>query len=563
MRIKAVFFDLDDTLFDATRQVFFQAQKQAAKAMVESGLPVSWKEAFQRQTRTLKKKGPLEPIFETVVSEFDLPFWKKEKIVRTGIETHFNSVLPKRLSLLPGVKKTLRRLRKNGIKILVVTRGIPNRQKKKIQLLGLKKLVDWIEIQDQHKALSKKEHFEKALKKFGLKPEECVSIGDRLHSEIRISNLLGMHTVQMLHGRFAAVPPLKETEEPDFRIKQINELLQVIKKIEFGKHKNPKIVLIGGGTGLATLLSGLKHYTSNLTAIVTVTDTGKSSGVLRREQNMLPPGDIRNCLVALSNQEEVLKKLFQYRFQNGSLGGHSFGNLFIAALASLTGSFEKAVREAGRILAIQGKVIPATLTDANIGVELENGTVLLGEDTIVGRNYPVHKRSPIRRAFLKPKTAKVTLEALQEIQGADLIILGPGCLYTSIVSNLLVNGLAKAVQKSTAKKVYVCNIMTQQGQTDHYAASTHIQTLARYLDAFPDYCLINTKVPAKKNLRAYEKEHAFMVKVDYEQIKKLPIQPIYCDLLQKNAKKKRVENRRDYLRHDAEKVAEAVIRLAA
>jgi uncharacterized cofD-like protein len=292
-----------------------------------------------------------------------------------------------------------------------------------------------------------------------------------------------------------------------------------------------------------------------------VTETGKSSGILRKEQGMLAPGDIRNCLVALSNQEELLKKLFQYRFKNGSLDGHSFGNLFIAALSALSGSFEKAVQEAGHILAIQGKVIPATLTDTNIGVELEDGTIVLGEDAIVARNQPVHQRSPIRKAFLKPFTAKATPEALQEIRNADLIIIGPGCLYTSLVSNLLVKGIAGAIRKSKAKKVYVCNIMTQQGQTDGYSASKHIQVVARYLGFFPDYCLVNSRKPLSKNLQAYEKEHAFMVRLDSDQINRLPTKAIYCDLLQKNTRKKKVLGRREYLRHDAQKVAEAVIRL--
>ncbi|MBU0635978.1 uridine diphosphate-N-acetylglucosamine-binding protein YvcK, partial [Candidatus Micrarchaeota archaeon] len=478
MTVKAVFFDLDDTLFDTTGQLFVAAQKQAAKAMVKAGLPISWKEALNRQLNLLQKRGPMEPVFERLVEQFDLSEKKKQEIMEIWLWHHYNSPLPKKLFLLPTVKPTLKQLAKQGIKIIIVSRGLPERQHKKIKVLGLSKLVDWVEIQDQRKPASKKSHFERGCKKFGLKPSECVSIGDRLHSEIRISNALGMHTIQILHGRFASVPPAKTIEEPDFRIKQIKEVLPLLKKIAFGKHKNPKIVLAGGGTGLSTLLTGLKHFTDNLSAIVTVTDSGKSSGKLRKEQNMLPPGDIRNCLVALSNREERLKKLFQYRFQNGSLEGHSFGNLFIAALTATTGSFEKAVQEASRILAIQGKVVPSTLSNTHIGVELENGQVLVGEDTIVARNDTVHKRSPIKKAFLKPASVKATPEALEEIKNADLIILGPGCLYTSIISNLLVNGIASSIQKSKAKKVFVCNIMTQQGQTDGFSASQHIKKIA-------------------------------------------------------------------------------------
>ncbi len=257
-----------------------------------------------------------------------------------------------------------------------------------------------------------------------------------------------------------------------------------------------------------------------------------------------------------------MKKLFSYRFENASLSGHSFGNLFLAALTQLTGSFEKAVAEASRLLAIQGKVVPSTLTDTQIAVKLANGERIVGENAIVGRDRSVHYRAPIQQAFLVPKKPKASKEALSAIVSADLVVIGPGSLYTSVISNLLIPQLAQAIRKSKANKVFVCNIMTQQGQTDHFSASQHVKTVFKYLKTFPDFVLVNTRIPPSKNLRAYEKEHAFMVKADKELLEELPSKVIFADLLQKNTQKKSDWNRRDYLRHDSDKIAKVLMALA-
>ncbi|MFH0954612.1 MAG: uridine diphosphate-N-acetylglucosamine-binding protein YvcK [Candidatus Micrarchaeota archaeon] len=559
--IKAIFFDLDDTLFDLTGTIGITARKKAIIAMIKAGLLLSKAKALQKIDDFYRSKGPNAPVFELLAKIGTKNPKKQWNLTQTGLKEYYSSELPSQLKPFDDVIPCFRQLQKQKIKLFLVTMGAKKRQLQKIKLLKLSRFFDQIEVHDPQESDSKENHFKKILKKFRLKPSECVSVGDRLHSEIKISNRLGMHTVHMQHGRYANLAATNEFEEADYSIKKISELPGLLPKIENRKTKKPQIVLIGGGTGLSNLLSGLKKFPCELTAIVTVTDTGKSSGKLREDFCMLPPGDIRNCLAALSTREEFLKKLFQYRFENGSLNGHSFGNLFLAALTQLTGSFEKAVTEASRILAIQGRVIPATLENSQIGVELKNGEKIIGEDNIVARNEPVHRRSPIQKAFLVPQNAKASKDAVASIQNADLLIIGPGCLYTSVVSNLLIKDISNAVQKSKAKTVYVCNIMTQQGQTDHFSASQHAQIIAKYLQKFPDYVLVNTRVPPSKNLAAYEKEHAFMVRQDKEVLADLPSRIVYADLLQKHTKKKSDWNRRDYLRHDSDKIAKVLMKL--
>jgi uncharacterized cofD-like protein len=238
----------------------------------------------------------------------------------------------------------------------------------------------------------------------------------------------------------------------------------------------PRIVCIGGGTGMPTVLRGLKHYSANITAIVTVGDDGGSSGRLRREHGILPPGDFRNNIVALAEVEPLMARLFQYRFGEGSaLGGHSFGNLFVLAMTGITGSFEHALRETTRVLAVQGVILPSTLDDVQICAEFQDGTEICGESRIpeVGK--------PVKRLYLKPEHPAAQPEAVGAILEADLIVLGPGSLYTSVVPNLLVEGIAKALIQSDGLKVYVCNVATQPGETDGYNVEAHVDALSRHL----------------------------------------------------------------------------------
>jgi uncharacterized cofD-like protein len=236
--------------------------------------------------------------------------------------------------------------------------------------------------------------------------------------------------------------------------------------------RGPKIVAVGGGTGLSVLLRGLKEYTDNLTAIVTVSDDGGSSGRLRQELGILPPGDIRNCLVAMADTEPLMERLFQYRFGEGSgLAGHSFGNLFIAAMTGITGDFEEAVRESSRVLAVRGRVLPTTLEDVTLFAELEDSKQIRGETAISATD------GRIRRVYLEPRDAEPLPEAIAAIKGADAIVLGPGSLYTSVISNLAVSGVARAIREAGALKIYVVNVMTQPGETRDYTGRDHVKAV--------------------------------------------------------------------------------------
>ncbi len=238
--------------------------------------------------------------------------------------------------------------------------------------------------------------------------------------------------------------------------------------------RGPRVVAIGGGTGLSTLLRGLRRHPIQITAIVTVADDGGSSGRLRRDLGMLPPGDFRNCLVALSEEEELLQRLFQYRFPEGELKGHSFGNLFIAALQGVTGSFEEAIRESSRVLAVRGRVLPSTLTQVRLGARVErDGT----EEVVWGESRIPEVRGRIREVFLDPREAEAYPEAVEAILQADLIVLGPGSLYTSVLPNLLVPGIAEALRATAAPRIYVANMATQPGETDGYGLRDHVQAL--------------------------------------------------------------------------------------
>src|SRR6267154_3367630 len=252
--------------------------------------------------------------------------------------------------------------------------------------------------------------------------------------------------------------------------------------------RGPRIVAIGGGTGLSSLLRGLKTYTSNLSAIVTVADDGGSSGRLRDEYRILPPGDFRQCLIALADAEPLMKQLFDHRFKEGSLDGHSFGNLFIMAMADVTGNFEKALRESGKVLAVKGTIIPSTLQDVTLVASI-NGHVVEGESKIPKQN------APISHVFLKPDGAQVNPEAAPAIMSAELVVIGPGSLYTSILPNLLVEGMVEAIKASPALKVYICNLASQEGETEGYDVDDYLRVLHEHIGSnLFDFVLVNSNL---------------------------------------------------------------------
>jgi len=254
------------------------------------------------------------------------------------------------------------------------------------------------------------------------------------------------------------------------------------------RSRGPRVVAIGGGTGMSSLLRGLKEYTANLAAIVTVADDGGSSGRLREEYRILPPGDFRQCLVALADAEPLVKELFNHRFKNGSLNGHSFGNLFITAMAEVTGNFEHALRESGRVLAVRGAIIPSTLHDVTL-VASVNGAMIEGESKIPMQN------GLISRVFLRPDNAELNPEAALAIMNAEVIIVGPGSLYTSILPNLLVPGMVRAIKESAALKVFICNVASQHGETDNYNVSDYLRVLREHTgeDLF-DFVIVNSNL---------------------------------------------------------------------
>jgi uncharacterized cofD-like protein len=250
------------------------------------------------------------------------------------------------------------------------------------------------------------------------------------------------------------------------------------------KTQAPKVVAIGGGTGLSTLLRGLKAHTPHITAVVTVADDGGSSGRLRRELGVLPPGDFRNCIAALADDEALITQLFQYRFGQGeSLNGHSFGNLFISALAAVTGSFERAILEAGQVLAVQGRILPSTLEDVTLVADLraEEDTVPPGLTRVQGESAIPRAGQPIERVFLRPDGVRAYPEAVHAVLDADLIVAGPGSLFTSVLPNLLVQDMCQAVAASLAFKIYVCNVATQPGETDGFDVGQHVHALQRHV----------------------------------------------------------------------------------
>lgn len=316
------------------------------------------------------------------------------------------------------------------------------------------------------------------------------------------------------------------------------------------KTATPKVVAVGGGTGLAVLLRGLKHFIApdRLTAVVTVADDGGSSGRLRRELGVLPPGDIRNCIVALADDEDLLARLFQYRFPNGrGLSGHSFGNLFLTALTGVTGDFYQAILTAEQILSVRGRILPATLQDVSLRGAGLSGRVYEGESA-VGQSG--ERMASLR---LEPATAPAFGPATTALLEADLIVLGPGSLYTSIVPNLLIAGIRKAIERSSARVVVALNLMSQPGETDGMDALEHLQALEKHVGKLADTVLVNGRRPPEKLLERYEFTGSTWLEADRAAVEEMGCTLVEEDLLMGDD---------ELIRHDPEKLARAVLRLA-
>lgn len=310
--------------------------------------------------------------------------------------------------------------------------------------------------------------------------------------------------------------------------------------------RGPKIVVIGGGTGLSALLKGLKEYTSNLTAIVTVGDDGGSSGRLRRELGIIPPGDVRNCLVALAEKEDIMEDLFSYRFENGTLEGHSLGNLFLAGLAGRFGDFQKGIEHVGKVFALKGEVYPSTLSQVTLEAYFEDGRSVNGETAI--RTTP----GKIKYLRISPQNCKPLPGALKAIKEADLIVLGPGSLYTSVLPNLLVQGIKDTIKEAKAPCVYVCNIMTEPGETDNFTVADHLQVIIQH--AGND--LVDVVLAAKENISSEILERYHTEGADIVRGNKIQVESLDIDYQESS-----FYTGGDVIRHDSDKLAKELLRL--
>lgn len=323
-----------------------------------------------------------------------------------------------------------------------------------------------------------------------------------------------------------------------------------------------KIAVIGGGTGSFTILSVLKKYTKQLVALVNMSDDGGSTGVLRDELGALPPGDVRQCLVALSDSTKV-RELFDYRFEEGTFKGHSFGNLLLTALEKTTGSFTEAIETASEILRINGVVVPSTLDNVRLKMEWPEASLILNGERVIDANF--FKYDPRRANLSLVPEATANPMAIKAILEADLVVIAPGDLYTSIGPLLIIDGIKKALLKTNAKKVYICNLVTKLGQTENFSVGDHAAEIERFVGSeFLDYVLFNQQKPDKELFKRYQDEHAYLVKIDSSKLKKAKYQSIGGEFLGKIDAKKRSDVfpvRRSLIRHDAEAVAKVLIDL--
>ncbi|MCK4283629.1 MAG: uridine diphosphate-N-acetylglucosamine-binding protein YvcK [Candidatus Brocadiae bacterium] len=553
--LRAVIFDLDDTLYDCTGMLVGTSRLRAAQALIEAGLPLTEEEAVGLQRELAEQYGPHSLVFDEIARGYDLDDEAIEKAYRA-----YNSDEVGDITLFPDVEPTLEFLRGQGVRCFLLTSGVHRRQSAKIKILGLEDAFDEIIITDVDRGEIMSESVRYVLEKYRLRPDEAMIVGDRPHEEIRIGNDLGATTAQVLKGRFSSFEPRDDRERPDYRIAGVFQVPTILRLANVNKPPEAlRIVAIGGGTGLPIILEGCKTYCRNLTAIVAVTDSGRSSGRLRDELGILPPGDARNCLIALSEpgqKERLLNQLFQYRFSQGSFDGMSMGNLAIAAMTDIEGSFERGIGVLSRLLNIRGKVVPPTVADCHICAELEDGSIREGEVNVRGPDKP-----PIRRIYLKQEAPPACQAAVEDILAADIVVIGPGSLFTSVLANVLVPGIRDALAQTGALKIYVGNIVTQPGQTDGFNASDHLRSVLQHIgpDGL-DCAVFNSRFPSDAMLERYRSEGAEIVALD-PALHELGVRVVEADLVEDLDGTRVLWEKQDLLRHHPDKLADTICRV--
>ncbi|MBI2084532.1 MAG: uridine diphosphate-N-acetylglucosamine-binding protein YvcK [Candidatus Aenigmarchaeota archaeon] len=514
MSIKLIIFDLEDVLVNSWHGV-------------SKRLDIDEQEFRSVDHSDLRKDLQLGKISEEKLFE--------EFIKRTGTKysvEQLKSLVREELVPIPGMLEIVKSLRPR-YKLAILSNFTKEWADYLIQKYELDKLFDatfW----SFERGIKKPWHesYLEVIKHFSIPPENSLLIDDKIRNTEAASKL-GFHVIT-----FESLAQCKR------------ELLNL------SVNAWPNVVLIGGGTGLPILIKGLRKYDVNITAIVTVMDNGRNSGMLRKDYGILPPGDIRNCLVALSNADETLKNAFDYRFLDGYLEGTSIGNLLLLSFTKLFNSFEEAIKQAGKILKIRGKVFPVTGVNTDICAKYENGIVIQGEAQIRNENKV---KSPIAEVFLKPSEGvKALPEAVEEIENADVIVFGPGGLYTSVIPNLLVAGVPEAIKQSMAKKVFICNVMTQPYVTDDFTVSKHVDALEKYLKGHVlNYVIVNTAHPDETVLEHFTKLGASMVQVDKEKLNSIGL--IEGNFL--NERKEFKWGELGLLTHDSEKLAASLMKL--
>ncbi|KAG4051275.1 hypothetical protein PC123_g13509 [Phytophthora cactorum] len=533
-RVRAVAMILDDVLYDHSKLLSHLAiDRGVARLLAEGAFPTNAAafEALQtfRNAYGLRKRFP-----RFVDSLVGGPQAKLSPVqAQRVIKAYYESNVPEARSItpFPGVRKTLVELQDGGAcRLALLLIGKPEVQRERLKALGVDDLFDQVVYVSPNPSLAQVTSAMKELARQLQVPSSAVMfVGRKAFYEIKAANTVGMLTVRMLFGKYTSVMPTDEMEQPNFQIESIEQLVPIVKLAD-QQMLQPKIVAIGGGTGLAVLLKELRHYPADLTAVVTVFDSGRHSGALRKYLGILPPGDIRNCLVALSDSDELLSKLMNYRFRDNFMEGCSLGNLLLAALTDLQGGFDRAISSISDILNIRGSVLPATLESTELCAELMDGSTVVSEVNVRSPFMPDQeeeprsgsssstsstsgtppatppkpekekiKKAPIKRVYLENQNVEAFQPAVRAIEDADIIILSPGGFYTSIIATLLVPGIRDAIARSAGATVYVSNVTTQNGQTDGYTLENTLEILSTYLERGEELLLPTHEMAASKH----------------------------------------------------------------